>query len=249
MIRQQAGPQLRRRLPHRLQQIRRRPQPLRRQQGAHFPGQSAVQRVGRRHQDRLAIRRVPQGVAAVPEGGQFYDTAADADPHREQFAADALPGRRTEHHRYDQIGRAGRHQQNFDVHIGIKNAVHRRDRAARQQSQRQHTARQSAGDGKQQQRQPQELFLPAKGQQGEQNSRRQLGRSGGQKAAARQEHRRGIGPARQRRQQIASPPERHPRQPGRDQKEQIVHGGVQHKHAVHIDHCHGAVPLRQRSLL
>ena len=249
MIRQQAGPQLRGRPAHSLQQVRRSLQPLRRQQAADLPGQAAVQGARRRHQHRLAARRIPEAVATVPEGGQFRSAPANTDPHRQQPAADAVPCRRPEHHRHHQIGRGGRDQQDLGVHIRIEDAVYRRDPAARQQPQGQNASRQGAGNGEQQQNQPQELFLPAESQQRQQDARRQLGRRGGQEPAARQEHRHGIGPAGQGRQQIASPPERQPRQPGRDQKKQIIHGRVQHKHAVHVDHRHGRPSFRQRSPL
>ena len=161
MVRQQPWPQLRGCLPDWLHQVRWRPQPLRRQQVAQLLGQTAVQSTGGRHQDGLFPRRVPEGVAAVPEGGQLRDAPADTDPHRQQLTSDAVPCCRPEHHRQHQIGRAGRDQQDLGVHIRIENAVHRRDRASCQQPQGQYAACQGAGDGEQQQDQPQELFLPA----------------------------------------------------------------------------------------
>lgn len=183
---------------------------------AQLPRQAAVQGTGRRHQHRLPPSRVPKGVSTVPEGGQLRDAPADADPHWEQLSAKPMARRSPKHHRQDQIGCAGRDQQDLGVYVSIENALHCRDRAVRQQSHRQHTARQGAGDGKQQQDHSQELFLTAKGQQRQQNAHCQFGRSGGQEGPARQKHRHGINSARQRRQQVTAPPQRHPRQPGRD---------------------------------
>lgn len=242
VIRQQTGPQLRRRLPDLFQQVRRRPQTLRRQQTAQLPGKAGFQSAGCRHQHRLTARRVPQGVAAVPESSQLRNAPPHADPHRDQLAANAVPRRRPKYHRQNQIGRTGRNQQDLDVHIRIKNAVHCRNRASRQQPYGQHTARQGAGYGKQQQEQTKKLFFSAKDQQRQQRAHRQLDQRSGQEASARQKNRHGIGPARQRRKQTAPPPDRYACQPGREQKEQVIHGRVQQKYAVHINHCHAVRP-------
>lgn len=236
------GPQLRRRPAHRRQQVRRSAERLRCQHLPDFPRQHGVQSAGSRHQHRLSCRRIPQCVSAVPQGGQLCDPAADADPHRERLAADTVLCRRPEHHRQHQICRGGGDQQDFGVYVRVKDAVHHRHGAARQQSQRQHTAREAAGDREQQQRQAEQLFLPAVGQQRQQHTCRRLCRRGGQKAAPGQEHRYGIGAARQSRQQIPSPPEGHSRQPGGQQEQQIIHRRIQDKHAVHIYHRHG-IPL------
>lgn len=80
-------------------------------------------------------------------------------------------GRCPEHHGQQGISRRSGDQQYLPIHIRVKNAVDHRY-AASYQPQSQHASRHSTGHGKKQQRQPQQLFLPAKGQQGQENSRR-----------------------------------------------------------------------------
>ena len=151
-----------------------------------------------------------------------------------------MAGSRPEYDGHQQIHRGGRCQQHFPVHIRIKNAVGPGQRAAGQETQPQDTPRQPAGQGKQQQRQPQQILFSSKSHQCHQDARRQLGGPGGQKAASRKEHRHGIGAAQDGRQRIPPSPQRHARQPGRDQTEEIIHHAVEQKYGIHIDHGHGS---------
>ena len=167
---------------------------------------------------------------------------ANAHPDRHQLAVHALFGRCPEHHRQHQIGRGGGGQQHLGVHVRIEHAVHHGHAASGQQAQPQHAPGHGAGDGKEQQRQPQQLLLPAVGRQRQQHARRQLHRRRREKAQPRQKHRHRVGAPQQSRQQIPPPPEGDPRQPAHGEHQQIVHQRVQHKHAVHIHHGQTAPP-------
>ena len=243
MVGDQPEPQIRRRPQQRLQQLCRTLQRWRGQQAPDLPRQRAVQPPWRHHQHRLAGHRVPEGIPRVAKGGEGRLPAAEAHPGRHQLPPDALSGRRPEHHRQHQIGRGGGNQQDPGVHVRVEHAVHHRHAATGQQAQSQHTTRQGAGDGEEQQRQPQQLLLPAVGRQRQQHPRRQLHRRGGKKAQSRQEHRHGIGAPQQPRQQIPAPPEGDPRQPAHGERKQIVHQRIQHEHAVHIHHGQVRRPL------
>ena len=122
------------------------------------------------------------------EGRQPHRSAADANGHRKQFSTHTMAGCRTEYYRQYKIGRSRSNEQDFCIHIRVKNAVADRYPAARQQPQRQDTARHSAAYCKQQQEQPQQLLLPAKGHQRQQHAHRQLGWKGTQKVQSRQEY-------------------------------------------------------------
>ena len=220
------GPQLRRRLPQRLQYVRRGPQTLRQQQPPGLRGQKALQGAGGRHQHRLSAPRLPKAIASVPQGHQRDGPAIQTGPDRQKPARHPMPGGGPERHRQHQIGCRRGSQQHLGVHIRVKNAVHHRHPAPRQQSHRQHAPGHGAGDHKQQQRQPEKPLLPAKGRHSQQHTRRHLHRRGGQESPSRQKHRCGIGSSGQGRQQIPPPPEGDSRQPARYQQKQIIHHRV-----------------------
>ena len=201
-------------------------------------GQDLVQGPCRQNQHGPAAARLPQAVAAVPQGCQLRRPAPYAHPHCQQLAPHAVAGRRPEYNRQQQIGPGGSYEQHLGVHIRVENAVHRRHGAACHHSQGHHAACQGPGKAKEQRRQPAQVLLSAKGRQGQQHPCRRLGRRGRQKAQSRQEYRRRVAPAQGRRQRIPPPPQGHPGQPGRHQTEEIVHQSVEKKHAVQIDHRH-----------
>ena len=149
-----------------------------------------------------------------------------------------MASRRPEHHRQNKIRRRNRHQQHPPVHIRVEDAVLDGHTAARQQSQRQHAPRQRTGDQKEQQRQPRQMLLSPEGDERHQNPCRQFCGEGRQKPQSRQKDRRGVGRAQQRRKQIPPPPEGDARKSGRHKEQHIVHGPVEHQHAIHIDHRH-----------
>ena len=241
----QAPPQLRRRLPQRLQQIRREPQQPRRQKMPGLGRQSAVQGPRRHHQHRRAGHRVPQGAAGVQQGCQGGGPSAHAHPYAHQLTPQAMACRRPEHHGQNQVRRPGGDQQHFGGDVGIEDASHHRHAASRQQAQPQHASGHCTGNGKQQQRQPPQPLLGAEGDDRQDHPRRQLHRQRSQKTAPRQEHRHGVGPAQGGRQGVAPPAQGHSRQPPGAKEQQIVHQGVEHKHAVHINRRHGAAPLHR----
>lgn len=150
MIRKQPGPQTWCSLPQRFQDIRWITQHFRCHHPANLPRQAAVQTPRGYHQHRLVSRRVPQGIAAVPQGGQLRDPPIHTNPDWQQLSPNTMPCSRPEYNRQNQIGRGGGNQQNFGIHICIENAVYRWNRAASQQPQGQYTACHGAGDGKQQ---------------------------------------------------------------------------------------------------
>ena len=236
-------PQFRRRPLQRLQQVRREPQQLRRQQLPDLAGQGAVQGLRGHHQHRRAGHRVPRGASGVQQGRQCGTAAPKIHPHPDQLAAQTVAGRRPEHHRQNQIGRGCGDQQHFCGHICVKDTPDHRHAAACQQSQSQHAPGHGAGHGEQQQRQPQQPRLGAKGDHGKKDPCRQLHREKAQKTAPRQEYRHGIGPAQDCPQSVAPPAQSHPRQAPGAKQQQIVHQGIQHKHTVHIYHRHGAASL------
>ena len=206
-------PQVRRRPNQGFQQFRRPIQRTAVQQAPDFPGKDAVQSPRGYHQHWLPGYWVSQGIPRVAEGGEGRHPPGKTHPDWHQCAADTLPGRRPEHHRQHQVSRSGGDQQHFGVHVRIKNAVHHRHAAARQQSQGQHASGHGTGDGKQQQGQPQQPLLSPVGDEGKQHAHNQLYRRFGQKFQPRQKHRHRIGPAQQSRQQVPTPPERNACQP------------------------------------
>ena len=191
----QAAPELRRRLLQRLQQIRRKPQQVRRQEAPDLGRQGAVQGPRGCHQHRRAGHRVPQGTAGVQQSRQSGGTAIDTHPNAYQLTPQAVPGRRPEHYCQHQIRRPGGDQQHLGGDIGVKHAPDHRHGAACQQPQPQHAPSHGTGYGKQQQCQPRQPLLPAEGDHGENHPCRDLHRQQAQKAAPRQKHRHGVGPA------------------------------------------------------
>ena len=219
---QQTPPQLRRRLLQRLQQVRREPQQLRCQHFPHRRRQNAVQRPRRHHQHRRSGHGVPQGAAGIQQSRHLGGPALHAHPDRRQLAPQAVAGRRPEHHRHHPIGRPG---------------------AARQQPHAQHTPGHGAGPGAHQQRQPENPRLSAEGDHREDHPRRDLHRQQTQKAAPRQKHRHGVGPAQKGPQGITPSPQRNARKAGSAKEQQVVHERIENKHAVYIHGGHGAAPL------
>ena len=243
MVRQKIGPQMGRRRLKRDQKIRRRRQTLRRQQSPGLPGQQAVQGTGGGYQHRPSLRGLPKAGSSVQQRRQLHHPARRRDPDGNQLSPDTVSRRRPENHRQHQIGRPGGEYQNPAVDVRIKHASHRRDLASGQQPQRQYAPRHGAGDRQQQQRQPEKPLLATKGDDRQQHSRRRLYRACGEKAHSRQKRRCGVGPAGQGRQQIPPSPEGDTRQPSGGEQQQVIHQGVEDKHAVDVNHRHGAPPL------
>ena len=233
---QQTPPQLRRRPLQRLQQVRREPQQLRCQHWPYRRRQSAVQCPRRHHQHRRPGHRVPQGAAGIQQGRHLGGPALHAHPDRRQLAAQAVAGRRPEHHRHHPIGRGGGNQQHLGGDVSIEHPLDHRHGAARQQPQAQHAPGHGAGHGQQQQRQPENPRLSAEGNHREDHPYRDLHRQQTQKAPPRQKHRHGVGPAQKGPQGITPSPQRNARKAGSAKEQQVVHERVQHEHAVHI-HC------------
>ena len=242
-VRRKPRRQFRCRLGQGCQQLRRSTQSLRRAEPGRRPRQDPPQRARRHHQHRLSVHRVPEGIAAVPQGCQLRRLSIYGNPNRHQTALHAAAGRRPEHHTHQSIGRRGGRQQHPGIHVRVEHSPGHRHTASRQQPQRQHAACQRTGQGKKQQRQPGQPGFTAVGDQSHQYACRRLHRRGGQKPHARQKHRHRVRSSRQSSQQIPPPAQRDPRQPGRDQKQQVVHHPVEDEHAVHIHHCHHAASL------
>ena len=213
------------------------------EQSADLPGENTVQTSWRHHQHRRPGHGVPQRIPCVTEGGEGRLPPAQTHPGRDQFSPDALSGSRPEDHCQHQIGCGGGNQQNLRVHICVKHTVHHRHTAACQHTQCQHTPGHGAGDGKQQQCQPQQLFLSPIGHQRHENPGRQLHRRSGEKSQSRQKRRHGVSSAQQACQKIPPPPEGDPGQTPHGQYQQIVHQGVQHEHTVYVYHGQGPLPL------
>lgn len=238
-IGEQPGPQLRRFTAQGLQQCFGTAQALRGQRRAQDP----IQNAGGDHQHRPAAGRLPKTVAAVPQGGELRRPVSEAEPDRQQRARRGVAGRCPEYHRQHGVGRRGGNQQDPGVHIGVKHAADHRHASSRQQTQTQHTAGHSAGNGEEQQRQPEQAALAAVGNQAQQHPCRQLYRRCAEPGQPRQEHRRRISAPGQAPQQIAPPPQGKSRQPGRRQKQQIVHSPVKEEYAVDVNDCHDPPPL------
>ena len=134
MIGRQPGPQGRSRRPERLQKLLRGPEPFRRQKPRRRRRQNPPQRPRGCHQHSPAVRS-PETAAAVRQGRQLRRPAAQADPHRQQRPLDSVARRRPKDNRQDGIGRRPGDDQNPQIHIGVKDAVHHRHAASRQQPQ------------------------------------------------------------------------------------------------------------------
>ena len=187
---------------------------------------------------------IPQAVPRVVEGRQLNAPPTKGYAHIHQFPRHAVSCRRPEHQRQKQIRRRGRDQQHSCVDIRVKDAVHRRNGAAGEKPHPQHAPRHGAGDGKEQHRQPKEPFFPAEGHKGKEDPCRRFHRHPGEKGPAGEKTGHGIHPPQERSGQIPPPPQGDPGKAGRSQKEQIVHQGIEGKHAVHIHHRHRAPPFR-----
>lgn len=249
MVGRQPGPQRRGRAPQRLQKLLRGLQAPLGQQPRRLGGQGGVQRPGGRYQHGPPVRR-PKAAARVPQRRQRRRPVPNPDPDRQKPPFHAVGRRRPEHHRHHGVSRCPAGQQRPGVHVGVKHAVHHRHAAPRQQAQSQHTARHGAGNGEEQQDQPQQLLLPAVGGQPQQHARRQLHRRFRQKPQMGQKHRRRVSAPRQGGKNVAPPPQRQARQAGGGEEEQIVHQGVQRENAVDVDDGHAAPsPLFPRVII
>ena len=155
-----------------------------------------------------------------------------------------MTSRCPEYHCQNEIGCRSGNQQHFRIHIRVEDPVAHRDPASRQKSQCQHTARHSAGHGKQQQHQAQQFFLSAESRQGQQHTHRHFGGKCSQKSKPWQKYRYRIGSAQKSGEQIPPPFQRYAGQPGCHKKEHVVHSPVQHKHAVHVYYRHPVSPFR-----
>ena len=187
---------------------------------------------------------IPQAVPCVVKGGELHAPPPKGQAHIQQFPRHAVGCRRPEHQGQQQISRRGRHQQHSCVDVRVKNAVYCRNGAAGEEPHPQYAPRHGAGNGEQQHRQPKEPLFSAKGRQSKSCPRRRLHRCLGKKPSAGEEAGHGIHPAKQRGDQIPSPSQGDPGQPGRSQKEQIVHQGIEDKDTVHIHHRHGLPSFR-----
>ena len=118
----------------------------------------------------------------------------------------------------------------------------------RQQSESQNRPRQGAGDGDGQQRQPEKMGLPAKGDERQQQPHACLYQRFREKAPAGKEHRRGIQPAQHSAEKVAPAAQRDPRQPCRREKQQVVQQGIEQKHTVQIHHRH-MVPSSHKEII
>ena len=248
MVGRQPGAQRRGRRPEGLQQGLRGPEALRGQQPGRRRGQDPLQDAGGRHQHRPAVRG-PEAAAAVRQGPQLRRAAPDADPDRQELPPDGVGRRRPEDHRQHGVGRRPGDDQDPGTGVGVKDAVDHRDPSAGQQAQPQDTARHGAGDGEEQQQQPQQPLLAAVGDQAQEDPRRQLHRPRGQEAQPRQEHRRRVASPGQGGQEVAPPAQGQPRQPGGGEEEEVVHQRVQSEDAVDINHRHGPSPLFARDII
>lgn len=247
-VRNQPGAQFRSRLAQRLQQVRREPKQLRCQQPPDTLRQNSIQTPRRRHQYRLSAIGITEPVPAVPKSCQLCGTTTYANSYGQPLPPDAMAGSRPEYDGYQQICRGRRCQQNFSVHIRIKYTVGPGQSASGQQAQPQNAPSQSTGQGKQQQRQPQQVLLSSKSHQGHQDARRQLGWPASQKTASGQKYRHSIDTAQDGRQRIPPSPQRHARQPGGDQTEEIIHHAIEQKYGIHIDYRHTSPPLSAHGL-
>ena len=176
------------------------------------------------------------------EGRQLHAPPPKGQAHIQQFPRHAVGCRRTEHQGQQQINRRGCYQQHSCVDIRVKNAVYRRNGPAGEESYPQHASCHGAGNGEQQHRQAKEPLFSPKGHKGKEYPRRRLHRCLGKKPSAGEEAGHGIHPAKQRGDQIPSPSQGDPGQPGRSQKEQIIHQSIEGKHTVRIYHRHPSLP-------
>ena len=185
---------------------------------------------------------IPEGVAAVVEGGEGDLTAIPMDAQGQALALHPLPCRRPEDDAQQKVGREGRDEQHPQVHPGVENApLHRHP--VGEHPQRQHAARHAAGEGEEQQHPPKETPLSAKGNDCHQKARQKLSRPGGEPPQPRQEDRSGVAPAEERRETAAPPPRRDTGEQLRPPEEKVVHGGIQQEYAVQIHHRHPLTPF------
>ena len=159
-----------------------------------------------------------------------------------------MSGRRAEHYRHHQIPRRKGCGKDFGIHIRIKDAFDHGN-ATKQESKPQHTPGKPTGNRKKQQRQTEELFLfPVCGKR-QQHSDHKLHRCRCQKFQSRQEYSNRINTAQQCCHQISAAPKWNPRKASGNQKQEIVHYGIQHKHTVHIHHRHCISPFPLESII
>ena len=184
---------------------------------------------------------IPEAVAAVIEGGNGNLPAIPVDAQRHALFLHPLPGRRPEDDAQQQVGRNGGDEQHPQIHTGIEDAPLCRHPTG-EEPQRQHAARHAAGEREKEDRPPKKSPLPAEGDGCQQEPRRQLPGPGGHPSQPRQKDRRRVASAEDRRQEAAPSPCRDPGEELRPPQKEVIHQGIQQKHAVQVHHRHPISP-------